>query len=226
MKRAKRKYQLADTEVLLCGSTMYAHFKDLQPLFVAFDPLYAAPYDLEWKNLIKACEQQPTGRNVRKEIGVEVNSVKRAMADCRNTFIDARYFVKKAFSKSSAKQESFGLRRFNASRNSQSGLLLTMELLHSVALDHAVELAKVGFDADAIANIQTQYQLLKTAIADKGGTKNSQPTETEIRIDRYNALWDTMTQVSRASKLVAEITPAKRLFFKLPRPKRKKKDAV
>jgi hypothetical protein len=219
----KRAYQIGDLIMLQHGQTMLDHFLDDQAAFALFDPQFAPPYHTQWQDAISLCLAQTTDETRLDQQQQQTQEVKDAMLVCRQKFRDLRYFVRLAFAHGPATQSAFGIEKFHRSQYSRLELLQLMYSAYDLAVEHTAALTAVGFDASAINEIKTVADQLKDMDVAQGMGKRGRRSLTHERIMAYNALWNTMRQVSRAAKHVFAPNEARSQLYALPWPKRKAK---
>lgn len=212
----KRKYGVSDNYMLEHNRTMLAHFIDEQATFAGFDADFANPFEVNWEGIINAAATQPTDETVKDQLEQLTANVEEAMQKCRDKFQRSKYFVEKAFPDKPAVRNEFGFDDYDAIRKSQTGMLQFMQTFFATATKYAAELDAAGYDAAAVADIDTKRIDLDKANTAQEKFKGTRLVTTEDRIIAMNKAWDTMLQVSKAGKSIFSANQAKYQWFLLP----------
>ena len=211
-----RKYRVADPNMLEHNKTMRAHFLDEQSEFEGFDIGFATPFETNWLSAIDAAEAILPDEVIKDQLQQLTAAADDAMEAARLKFASTKYFVERAFPTKPAIQQEFGTDDFRDVRRSQTGMTQFMQTLFKTATKYTVQLAAVGFDAAAVAEINTLAIALNIANIEQEKFKGTRLVTTEQRVVVHNEAWDVMVRVSKAGKLIFLTDPAKYQLFLLP----------
>lgn len=202
METITRIYKTSDPFMQEFTKTMREHFVEDQAAFATFDPDFANPYEEVWLTAINTSGAQPTDEIVIDQLTQLTADVEAAMTNARNKFQDSKYFIEKAFPNNVPVWNEFGYDNYNGIRLDQRGMIEFMKLLHTTATKYAAELTTAGYNAAAIAEIETLMVALDTANTTQEKFKGDRGVITQTRISAHNALWDITTRTSKAGKVV------------------------
>lgn len=199
--------------------------KDMRNLFVAdvadftaFDAGLDTAFSDDWLDDIEAAEAILSDEAlVDVQTGL-TQTVETAMRKCRECFQEVKYFALRAFpSKEEAtKLNELGFDNYDNVRASQTLMLQFMRDLFITATKYATQLDAVNFDAAKLANINSLANALDSANQIQNNFIKSRPVATSERITAYNKIWDSVTLVARAAKIIYRNNPVKYNQFLLP----------
>ena len=195
---------------------MRAHFIDEQAAFAGFDADFANPFDTDWESVVSTAKLMPTDETVKDQLQQLTAAVEEAMEKGRIKFQSSKYFIEKAFPNSPAIQDEFGFDDYDKARRTQLGTLQFMRTFFATATKYAAELAAVGYDAAAVAEIDALTIDLDKANNAQEKFKGTRSLTAEDRVKAMNKAWNIMLQVSKAGKVIFMNDPAKYQFFLLP----------
>ncbi|HRI27048.1 MAG TPA: carboxypeptidase-like regulatory domain-containing protein [Chitinophagales bacterium] len=213
---AKRKFNVPDAYVVEYAKDMRNLFTADIADFAALDPDFDAAFNAEWLVKINAAEAQLTDEIIVDVQTQYTNLVIAAMKNCQNYYQEVKFFVRKAFGDNQAIQNEFGADNYNNIRGNQPQLIEFMRDLYSVANKYAAQLDVVNFGAAKIARIKDLADALDTANQEQNNYVKGRPTLTAERIGIYNRLWDTLSLVSSAAKIIYRDNIAKYNQYLLP----------
>lgn len=216
MNPVDRKYNVSDSSMLEHNKTMLQHFTDEQAAFSAFDADFANPFETDWETAISTAEAHATDETILDQLQQLTNDVEDAMEAARNKFQQSKYFIEKAFPDKPAVQNEFGFDNYKPQRKSQTGMIQFMHTFFATATKYTAELASVGYDAAAVAEIESLLVDLDKANNKQEKFKGTRLVLTEDRKKDMNKAWDTMVRVSKAGKTIFVNDPAKYQLFLLP----------
>ncbi|MCB9191087.1 MAG: carboxypeptidase regulatory-like domain-containing protein [Flavobacteriales bacterium] len=216
MEPLKRKFNVSDLYMLEFSKTMRTHFIDEQAQFAAFDADFTSPFENDWLSAIDAAEAILPDEVIKDQLQQLTADVEQAMEKCRTKFQVSKYFIDKAFGNSVAIRNEFGYNDYDRNRQGQLTLLQFMQTFFKTATKYAAELAAVGFDAAAVAEIDLLAKTLNDANIAQEKFKGTRQLTTEERIQQHNKVWDITVRVSRAGKIIFMNDPAKYQLFLLP----------
>ena len=218
METVKRKFNVSYGYALEYAKDMQLLFVHDLADFTAFDGDLDADFAEDWLADITAAGAIVSDESVLNEQITFTASVNRAMKNCRNYYQEVKYFAHKAFPEpeDAAKLYELGFENYGKARASQTLMLQFMNDLFVSANKYAVELAAVGFDAAKIAQIDTLKTALETANINQNNFINNRPVMTTGRVSAYNKVWDSVTLVARAAKIVYRLNPEKYNQYLLP----------
>lgn len=216
METLKRKFNVDSLYMLEFSKTMRTHFLDEQATFSDFDADFATPFEVDWQTAIDEAEAVLPDEVIKDQLQQLTADVEAAMEACRVKFQSSKYFIEKAFPNSPAIRNEFGFNDYKKNRLGQLSLLQFMQTFFKTATKYAAELAAVGYDAAAVAEIETLSVALNDSNIAQEKFKGTRQLTTEERIVKHNAVWDITVRVSKAGKIIFMNDPAKYQLFLLP----------
>ena len=207
---------ISDSAATEAGQTMHDLMEDDLADFTAFDSDFDAAYLTAFQTAVSAASSHPTDESVVDGIEDLTQTVEEKMALCRTKFQDSKFFIEKAFPGRKGIHKQFGFDDYYSASRAQKPMVDFMDHFHSVANDKAAELAAVGYDAAAIAEIDTLRSALNTANRAQEKAIKNRPVITQERIEKLNAMWTIMQNVSKASKRIYNDNWAKFHQYLLP----------
>lgn len=216
MKQITRDFKVSDLYLIEFSTTMLDHFITDQAEFSAFDAEFGTPFESDWQALIDAALAFPTDETVVDQLQQLTLNVEEAMEACQVKFRASKYFIERAFSNAPGTLNEFGFDDFKRARGRQMPMVQFMQKFFDTATKYAAELDAVGFDAAAIAEIQTLGVALVDANRAQESFKGTRSTTAQDRVLAMNAVWDVMVRVSKAGKIIFMDNPAKYQLFLLP----------
>jgi len=179
------------------------------PDFQNFAPQFDQDFITEFSDLIEDVQEMMQDTTIRAIMAQKTERAIEAMSSCTDIFRICRFFVRLAFPSDETVQEQFGLKEFNAIRNSQLKLQEFMDVFYHAVLQYKVELIQAGFSQDKIDEIETRKNELDQAIIAQNLYLKEKTSLTSQRIKGMNDLWEKMSLISKVSKLIYFDNPVK-----------------
>ncbi len=218
MEGIRRKFNVSYGYALQYAKDMQILFVDDLPAFTAFDGDLDADFADDWLDDIEAAGVLVSDESVVDAQTVLTNVVNRAMKDCRDYYQEVKYFALKTFPEPEdvPKLNELGFDNYGKARASQTEMLQFMNDVYVAANKYAVQLAAKGFDAAKITYINTLRTALDNANKNQNNFITNRPVVTTGRVSAYNKMWEYVTQVARAAKIVYRLNPSKYNQYLLP----------
>jgi hypothetical protein len=216
MKPITRDYKVSDLYMQEFSATMLDHFIDEQAAFSAFDADFANPFEADWQALLDAALAFPTDETVVDQLQQLTADVEAAIEAGQVKFRSSRYFIEKAFPNNPGIRDEFGFDDFEKARRTQMGMVQFMQKFFDTATKYAAQLAAAGYDAAAVAEIETLANTLVVANRAQEKFKGTRSVTAQDRVNAMNAVWNITVRVSKAGKIIFMNDPAKYQLFLLP----------
>ncbi len=217
MDTTKRVYNIADAYMIEFAKDIRQSFITDQADFAAFDPLtFDGTFADTWQVTIDMAQAQDTDESVGDQLRQLTQAVENAMKACQRKFQMSKYFIENAFPDQPAVWDEFGFNNYGAARAKQAALLEFMRILFLKATKYTAQLGAVGYDAAAIADIQTLANTLNDANIAQNAYKRDRGVLTQERINVNNAVWKLVQKVARLGKLIYTEDPARYNRYLLP----------
>ena len=212
-KKFSKSYDEALTQAYLFQSELVVD----QAAFTAFSPLFASPFAADFLLDIQAADAIPTNEDDLNNQTVLSAEVEDQMVLAREQYQKLLLYVGFAWPNSEPKLKVFGNNQYEIARKSPPKMinLLQSSYLSANSVTYKAALIAAGF-------LQTDITLLHTIELDLTAKLNAQQdyirhsfTRSEDRVVAFNKVWDTMVQISNASKYIFKDSPAKIEFYLL-----------
>lgn len=207
-----------DPQMLEGAQTMLDLFISDQAEFAAFDASLDAAFATAMQGRIDAGIDQPTDETVQNEITELTDAMNVAWVACQTHFQDAKYFIEKAFPGNTAKHNQFGFDDYRDMTRDQKKVLQFMDQFSDMAVGNGAVLIGAGYSQPRIDQIATLGNAFRTANRAQEKAKKERPEKTQTRLTAYNAVWEHVQKINRASKTLYRTNYAKLQQYLLPAP--------
>lgn len=216
-KKVVRLYHLlSDDDMLQKAETMQGIFEDDKAAFITHDAGFSDPYAADWLAKIEKAYNYGTDQSFRNSIKVCKEDVAKCWEDCRDSFREARYFIKKAFPRNAAMRKAFGFKDFYIMNVKKGNVVMFMEIFHLMAEEYSAALIANGYTQAKIDAIETITDAFEDAERKMYAKKKQRTPTAEGRIILLNEVWEIVQLVNKASKEVYKNDFAKRKQYLLP----------
>lgn len=183
------------------------------PKFTAFDSTITAAYTSSFLASVVAAEIVVADSAIIDQQVALTENVQDAMERARLKYGEVKYFVVKAFPKSSGTQNEIGLNDYEKARKNQSQMAQFLKELHLGCTKYQAQLIAAGYNAASIAAILPLRDELLAKNTSQKVFKKQRPKLTEDRVTILNACYEKMALVMAAGQLVYGTDYAKRNQF-------------
>jgi hypothetical protein len=208
-----RKYNGTDAFMTESARVNYNLVNSDLAKFTAFDSTINATFMTAYLAAVVAAETVVADSAISDQQVQTTENVLSQMDLARAKYNEVKYFVQKAFPNSAATQGEFGLNDYMDARRSESKMIQFLDEMHKASVKYQTQLVAAGYNAPAIAAIQT----IRTDLLNKNTTqevfKKQRPKLSEDRIKILNAAYDRLTQVNAAAQIIYMTDYAKQRQF-------------
>ena len=215
-KKYLRPYNTSDAAFLEFARVVHGHFTDNLSDFTAFDADLDATFAGDYLQAIDDAQNFSSDFQVIDDLAQKTLDVEAKMVECRNFFQGMKYFIEKTFPTRPGTWNEFGYNDYSRARRQQNFMIEFMFDLYETATKYSTELTAAGFDGARITEIQTLAQQLQNANLLQEKAKGSRSTATNERAILLQTVWDIMTQIRKAAKVVYMNDWGKWQLFLLP----------
>ncbi len=170
--------------------------------FQTFDPMFDATYIANWENDINTARQYDKDDYVEISLVQNTEVLDKEMELCRICFQNAKFFIEKAYPGNPQMWKVFGYADYEATRKSPEKMLVFMLVLHEAVSQNATKLATVNFTQTDIDEVLARKSALEAVIISRTLFLRSRSLKTRERILLLNKVWNYLSEVSAASKLI------------------------
>ena len=216
METGKRKYKIGDAYMKEFAKDMRNLFSDDLAIFTAFYAAFNAAFLTDWSAKIDLADVEDTDETVVDVLGQYTAEVETAMKKCRLYYNEVKFFVIRVFPDKIDTQNEFGFDNYDGARKSQPKMIEFMRGLHNAAVKYTAELTAEDFGIARINIIKDLADQLDQANQAQNKFKDGRPVLTTARVTLYNEIWDIVTLVARAAKVIFAENPPKFNQYLLP----------
>lgn len=208
-----RAYKGTDAEMAASARVFHGLLVSDLPKFTAFDSTITMAYADLFLTTIDNADTVVADTAVLDMQVQKTELIQTVMDVAKNKYADVKYFVQKAFPDSIATQNEFGLNDYERARKSPTQMIQFLDEMHKSSVKYQTQLLAKGFNADAVAEIQTIRTALQTANTNQEIFKKQRPKLTEERVIILNKCFAIVTEVNAAAQRVYKDDFAKRNQF-------------
>jgi hypothetical protein len=209
-KMPQREFNYTDDEMLQKAQVFHDVFITDENDFENLFPMFADPYKVEFQTAIDLADAQPSVSEIEAPITVITNNLNNAMEPGRKAL--QRLFIYADLTwNDKVKTRSLGKNDYNKARGSQIKLRELLEKAHRL-IDNDPQKAEIiakGYTQADIDELETLMQTIHDLNQQQELMLSNRVNSTKARIDAMNVVWDYMSEISKASKVVFEDNPAK-----------------
>ncbi len=212
-----KKFSKTYDEVLTQSYLFHSEFVADQAIFEAFSGKFASPYADDFLALITVADEIPTNEDDLNVQTSFTNELELMMETCRAQYQKLLLHVSFAWPEDETKQKLFGSTLYGEARKSPSKMvnLLQSSYREANSVAYKASLIAAGFVQADITLLDTLADSLNVKLNEQQAYIRRTYGRTEQRTEAFNAVWDVMTQISGASKLIFKDSPAKIEFYLL-----------
>lgn len=212
-KEITRHYSGNDAFMTESARVNYNLANDDLAKFTAFDSTIDEAYMAAYLADIETAETVVADTAVSDQQVQTTENVLSQMDLARAKYNEVKYFVQKAFPNSPATQGEFGLNDYMDARRSENKMIQFLDEMHKACVKYQTQLVAAGYNAPAIAAIQT----IRTDLLNKNTTqevfKKQRPKLTENRIKILNAVYGRLSLINAAAQVIYANDYAKKRQF-------------
>lgn len=208
-----RAYNGSDAQMTEYARVVYNLVNSDLLKFTTFDNTITAEYTSQFLTAVTNAETVVSDTAV---IDIQVQKtelIKLAMEKAKGKYADVKYFVQKAFPKSIATQNEFGLNDYERARKSSTQMIQFLDEMSKACVKYQAELIEKGFTEVAIAEILIIRAELLNSNTDQEVYKKQRPKLTEDRITTLNTCYEFVTLLNAAAQRVYKDDYAKQKQF-------------
>jgi hypothetical protein len=208
-------YRIEERYILQKAKLFLSNFIKHKVKFIDMFPILADPFESDFEIAINEAKILEFDDENLAKISMLKYDIDEKMAEAVSGLSNLFVYVKLAY-KNRADWESFGWKLFKKARQNYLKMVNLLEIATKRAAepDQWAKLTAKGYklaSREALEELATDIENLQFDLENK---KNYRKRQTVIRIEKYNAIWEKMQELNRASKLVFADSPAlQRAFY-------------
>ncbi len=200
----QRKYSKADDLMLEQAQVMHNNLSADLAEFTALFTFINAAFVTSMQDAIDTAEAIPIGDDETGGLEILTTAVELALEECRIQYQKLITYLKLIYPNDPDPLDAFRALRYDKVRNSQTRMVDLMENAYSKAdsITYSASLIAAGFTQVEINKLNTLGEALRTANIAQEDFRSNLRIKTRARISAYNGVWEIMSIVSQASKVV------------------------
>jgi hypothetical protein len=212
--KRERLFELPDARFLQRNHVLHQHFTNRLSAFVGFDPVFAPPFALNWKNAIEAAEVFPDDETTLDELQQLTDNLTTQRQQLVALLRDYEYYARKAFAATPAVLHEFQFEKIAALQQKPAALILAALVLVTIAeTDYPTELTAAGLPPTLLSSIQLATKAVAGAEVQQEKFKRTRIKRTRLRIAALNAIYKTAQQVIAAANVIYRTDAENRSLF-------------
>lgn len=216
-KTPTRRFSLPFDEVITKGQSMQPQFEADLGQFSTFNPWFTWEVNNQLKANISDGLADSSGSSHTAQIERVTESISQMLATAGHSYQKLLYYVEIALGNSKAMNDTFGRPRYEKARQSEKEMI---SLLNQVGKaietnDYAPRLVAAGMPDTLPGELATLATELAQADGQQEMLKKQQLLVTSARIELFNAIWDTLSRISEASKILYSEDMARLAIYQL-----------
>lgn len=213
-----RRYNMSDPRMFEFSGTYRLIFLDDMAEFVAFDPDFDSPFEVDWRlSLIASMEVDTDELRTDIQEGL-TDRVLADMAAGRVLYHEVKYFALKAFGSDRSSLHRFGLDNYGDVGTDQIKMAMLLKDMHKAATDAVLgpQILAAGLTPAKVTALNSLYESLNTANFTQEHFIAKSPEATNERVIKYNSTWAFAEKVNAASKVLYINNVVKRNLYTFP----------
>lgn len=227
MSSSGRSYNVSDSEVVTASRSIYDNYMKHSKKFEAQNAVYFTPaFPAKFLGTIQKAGGIGRHAEVRHLITEDTAEMKKARTVAVKEFKILKLDVRFTWPRDATSQNIFGTKApGKVLKGPIDELILFLESLQTLILEHYNELLAGGYTAEKHAAFNAAVTALRDSIATQDESIRSRPGKTQARSAVMNELHDMLRKIYDAAEIIFDGDEASIALFALPKPpKPPKKD--
>lgn len=216
-KTPQRHFSISFDEVLTKAQSMQPQFANDLPLFTSLNPWFTEKVNNQLGINISAGISDFSASSHTAQIERLTETISQMLASAGRIYQKLMYYVENGLGNSKAINDTFGHSRYEKARQSEKEMVSLLKQA-SIAIgydDNSTRLIAAGMPE----NLQEELSTLANGLAEADGQqemlKKQQLLVTSERIGLFNSIWDTMSKINAAAKILFAEDPARLGIYQL-----------
>ena len=216
-KKPTRRFDGSYDDVITKAQSMQPQFQADLPEFTAFNPWFTEEVNdvlrMETANgLADFSESSHTA-----EIVTQTENIAGLLTESGKTYQKLIYYVENGLGDTKAVMDTFGRSRYEKARRSEKEMvsLIKQAITAASQEEFAIGLTSAGMPSSLTADLEELADILATADGKQEMLKKQQLLVTSERIALFNSIWDKLSHISSASKIIYAEDPARLAIYQL-----------
>lgn len=216
-KTPTRQFSLTFDEVITKAQSMQPQFELDLGSFTLFNPWFTSDISNQLKANISAGLADSSGSSHTAQIERVTESIGQMLATAGRSYQKLMYYVENGLGNSKAMNDTFGRSRYEKARQSEKEMVsLLSQVGKAIEVNnYAPALVLAGMPDSLPGELATLATDLAAADGEQEMLKKQQLLVTSERIGLYNAIWDTLSKISSAAKILYSEDVARLAIYQL-----------
>lgn len=216
-KESARKFGISFNEVITKSQSIQPQYiEDIQS-FTSFDPKFDAQFGETLLQETREALDDFSGSSHMASINRLTERISRLLDESGKSYQKLMYFVHSAFGTSKAIENTFGRKQYEKARKSEKHMIpLLKQAVKAASLDQfKVSLESRGMNMELLEEMEQYAAQLVAADEEQEMLKKQQLLVTNARIELYNSIWEKLTKINTAAKIVFANDPVRLSIYQL-----------
>lgn len=216
-KTPTRRFSASFDEVIGKAQSMQPQYAADLDKFITFNPWFTSVVNSTLIEQIGLGITDFSASGHTAQIEIQTENIAQLLTSAGQKFQRLMYYVENGLGSSKAIGDTFGRQRYEKARQSEKEMvsLLNQAVTAANQMDSKPKLLAAGMNETLPTEMATIAVDLAAADGKQEMLKKQQLLVTSQRIELFNSMWDTMSRISSAAKIIFENDPARLAIYQL-----------
>ena len=216
-KTPSRLFDGSYDDVITKSQSMQPQFEADLPEFTAFNPWFTGDVNTQLVEETQIGLSDFSESSHTAEIVTQTENIAGLLTQSGKSYQKLMYYVENGLGDTKAVMDTFGRSRYEKARRSEKEMVSLLKQATTAASqeEFAIGLTTAGMPATLIADLEELADILATADGKQEMLKKQQLLVTSERIALFNSIWDKLSRISSASKIIYAEDPARLAIYQL-----------
>ena len=216
-KNIEPRFRLTYDEVIEKAQSMQPQFELDLPLFTNFNPWFTEAVNTLLRTETAAGLTDFSESGHTAEIETQTELIAQLLNQSGKKYQKLLYYVETSLGNSKAISDTFGRSRYDKARQSEKEMisLLNQAITAANHDDYKLQLSTAGMPLTLPTDLTSLAADLATADGKQEMLKKQQLLVTSQRIELFNSIWDKLSRISSAAKIIFAEDPARLAIYQL-----------
>lgn len=212
-----RRFSMSFDEVIEKAQSMQPQFATDLVQFTSFNPWFSSAVSNQLANQLTKAISDFSASSHTAQIEIQTETIVQLLTTAGQKYQLLMYYVEKAIGSSKAISDTFGRKRYEKARKSEKEMVSLLNQATTAANqgDFRQKLITAGMPEGLLTEIPILAGDLTAADGKQEMLKKQQLLVTTERIELFNSIWDTLSEISSAAKFIFADDPARLAIYQL-----------
>jgi hypothetical protein len=212
-----RRFSMTFDDVITKAQSVQPQFELDLPLFTNFNPWFTEAVNTLLRTEMAAGISDFSESSHTAEIETQTELIAQLLNQSGKKYQKLIYYVENGLGTSKAVSDTFGRSRYEKARKSEKEMVSLLNQATTAANhdDYKLQLATAGMPLTLPTDLTSLAAELTTADGKQEMLKKQQLLVTSQRIELFNSIWDKLSRISSASKIIFAEDPARLAIYQL-----------